>query len=355
MTCGTADYRFYTTCSYIPCSIQQSNPSSIPFPIPLFHKSPKPHCTCSPIYYNYADELKKRGYFNRVKQQIVQMYEEGNKVTLVAHSMGAPTTLYFLNTENGIVTQEWKDQYIHAYVTLSGAWAGSPRAVEEIVSGNNFGLPGMIYDKFFRDVSRSLESVVWLFPYSKIFGNESTIVSTPSKNYTAKNFTTLFKDIDHPNGSYMYEGVKKINEEIPDPKVRTHCYWGLGTPTPSSYHYDKEFPVDVGYDAKTYNSNGDGYVNEIASKACLLWPNTTTVEHKTFEGVDHFHMVKNNAIFEAVANVVKNVPAKGTVHQNPMYDKRKGGMIHDTGYHGFTKYNAIRRMIRKMVQMMVRI
>ena len=47
----------------------------------------------------------------------------GNIVTLFAHSMGAPTSLYFLNTDNRTVTQQWKDHYniylyMHAYSLL---------------------------------------------------------------------------------------------------------------------------------------------------------------------------------------------------------------------------------------------
>ena len=59
-------------------------------------------------------EQKKRGYFDLVKQQIEDMYvqSDNTKVTIVAHSMGAPTTLFFLNPENGIVTPDF------------GGWAG---------------------------------------------------------------------------------------------------------------------------------------------------------------------------------------------------------------------------------------
>ena len=45
----------------------------------------------------------------------------GEKVTIVIHSMGGIVSLYFLNE---VVTQEWKDQYINAWVTLSRAWSG---------------------------------------------------------------------------------------------------------------------------------------------------------------------------------------------------------------------------------------
>ena len=50
--------------------------------------------------------------------------QNGNRrVTLVAHSMGGPVSLYFL-TQFARVTQQWKDTYIKSWVTLSGAWSG---------------------------------------------------------------------------------------------------------------------------------------------------------------------------------------------------------------------------------------
>ena len=234
---------------------------------------------------------------------------------------------------------------------MSGAWAGSPITVQEVISGNNLGkfyLPSFIFDKLFRNVSRTLESVVWLFPYPSVFND--IIVYTPTKNYSASDYVKLFNDIRYPVGYSMYKGVENIRE-IPDPKVPTHCYWGLGTKTPLSYRYDKEFPVDPGHDpSNTTYSDGDGAVNKMASEACLKWSSTTLVQNKTFEGVAHVNMVKNDAVLEEIAKVVTNVVPKSMSHPKP-----SDGMFRITKNHGLTTYNAVRRMIRKMVQMMVRI
>ena len=64
--------------------------------------------------------LKRLGYFEAVKKEIEDMYtQSGNtKVTVVVHSMGGPVSLYFFTS--GIVTQQWKDTHINAYITLSG-------------------------------------------------------------------------------------------------------------------------------------------------------------------------------------------------------------------------------------------
>lgn len=58
--------------------------------------------------------------------------QNGNrKVLLIAHSMGGPMSLVFLQLQ----TQAWKDKYIRALATLSGAWGGSVKAIKVFVVG----------------------------------------------------------------------------------------------------------------------------------------------------------------------------------------------------------------------------
>ena len=54
------------------------------------------------------------GYYSQVKQLIEEMYaERSQKVTIVAHSMGGPVALYFLNE---VVDQAWKDKHVNAFM-----------------------------------------------------------------------------------------------------------------------------------------------------------------------------------------------------------------------------------------------
>lgn len=60
-------------------------------------------------------------------------YNNSNeKVVLIAHSMGGPMTLLFLQKQ----AQSWKDKFIQCLVTLSGAWAGSVKAIKVFAIGN---------------------------------------------------------------------------------------------------------------------------------------------------------------------------------------------------------------------------
>lgn len=54
---------------------------------------------------------------------------------LIAHSMGGPMSLYFLQNQ----PQQWKDQYIKCLVTLSGVWGGSVKALKVYAIGKFIG------------------------------------------------------------------------------------------------------------------------------------------------------------------------------------------------------------------------
>lgn len=83
------------------------------------------------ILFYVVDENQE--YFEKLKTLVEDTYtENGNKsVMLIAHSMGGPMSLYFLNEQ----TQDWKDKYIKSLVTLSGAWGGSVKAVKVYAIG----------------------------------------------------------------------------------------------------------------------------------------------------------------------------------------------------------------------------
>lgn len=68
-----------------------------------------------------------------LKDLIEDTYNKNGKlpVMLIAHSMGGPMSLYFLNKQ----TQAWKDQYIKCLVTLSGVWGGSMKAIKVYAIG----------------------------------------------------------------------------------------------------------------------------------------------------------------------------------------------------------------------------
>ena len=115
----------------------------------------------------HAEQLSDRGYYSNLKQLVQQMYaDNGNtKVTLVVISMGGPVSLYFLTQ---VVSQEWKDMYINAYVTLAGGWSGVANFLSPVLTppaeSSFLALPINATTDEILTVYRSFVSVHWLLP-----------------------------------------------------------------------------------------------------------------------------------------------------------------------------------------------
>lgn len=62
-----------------------------------------------------------------------ETYQQNNNtpIVFIVHSMGGCMTLKFLRAQ----TQEWKDKYVRAMVSLAGAWGGAVKALKVFAVG----------------------------------------------------------------------------------------------------------------------------------------------------------------------------------------------------------------------------
>ena len=263
------------------------------------------------ICFLKTEQLLASGYYSKVQALIEQMYKDGGnkKVTLVAHSMGGQVTLYFLNN---IVTQSWKDTYIHAFITLAGVWSGGSYALQTEISGRSLKafksakhvctFPSDI-ELQFRAVARTFPSTAWFLPRPSVWGNE-VIVTTPRRSYTALDYEELFGDMGYPQGYDIYKGVRDINAKLTPPNVRVYCMYGTGVDTPESYVYDQGFPDST---PQVKYGDGDGTVNRRSAEACLKWESQQRQSFKSraFPRVQHGEIVKSNDVFNIMEEVTK--------------------------------------------------
>ena len=150
------------------------------------------------------------------------------KVTVVVHSVGGIVSLYFLNE---VVSQEWKDMYINAWVPISGAWSGGNSILRTIISDP------------LRLFYRTTDSAAWQLPKPSIWGS-TTLLTTPNRTYTANDYEDLFADIGFPQGYLIYQGIVSINENYTAPRVPIHCLYGVNISTPESFTYGNGFGVN---------------------------------------------------------------------------------------------------------------
>ena len=235
------------------------------------------------------------------------MYKDNNNtsVTIVTHSLGSPTTLYFLTQ---VVSQEWKDKYLKAFVPLSGVWKGAIKTLTSVISGNPEGIP-LVNSLTARYLQRTTPTNYFLMPVTdhKIWSSTDPVVVTPERNYTVFDYQALFNDMKYPVGYSQYKVLPTFLTELAAPHVTTYCYYGAQVPTPSTLVYKEgQFPDTP---PTILTGNGDGTVNDASLEACSVWKAAQQSRHvklRGFPGVSHFGMVTNNDVLQAVLEIVTN-------------------------------------------------
>ena len=218
------------------------------------------------------------------------------KVTLVAHSMGGPVTLYFLNH---VVIQEWKSLFINAFVPLSAAWAGGNGGLITFVS--QISVENNAYLKEFTSSFPTMSSAVWLLLNPHVW-RKQVLITTPTKNYTALDFSRMFVDINRKDDIRRFEHSLAINGDYPAPNIPVYCFYGVNISTPESFKYGSKFPETF---LNTTFGNSDGAVNSVSSEVCLRWSKQRpTFECRTFP-IEHVHMVSNSTVLDAIYKITK--------------------------------------------------
>ena len=253
-----------------------------------------------------TDLLEKNHYYDNVRKLIETMYNKnGNaRVTIVTHSMGSLITLYFLTN---VVSQQWKDKYVQAFVPLSGGWKGTVKGLVSITSGNTEGIP-VIKSKTARYLQRRAPSSYFLIPVPdhNIWSSTEPVVVTPDRNYTVYDYPSLFTDMQYSVGYSQYKVIPSLLTTLSPPNVDTYCYYGTGVPTATTLVYKKkQFPNAF---PSIVKGNGDGAVNDASLRACSVWKQTQSYEVNVLEfpGVTHAGIVSNYKVLQAILNIVRN-------------------------------------------------
>mmetsp|Transcript_31741 Transcript_31741/g.49648 ORF Transcript_31741/g.49648 Transcript_31741/m.49648 type:complete len:702 (-) Transcript_31741:47-2152(-) len=104
-------------------------------------------------------------YYVKLKNSIQTMREiNGEKVVLLAHSMGNRVVQYFLRWVKIGIGQEWIDTNLHAYLALGPPFLGAPKSCRSVLSGDTMDLEVFLTGEEGRSMCRRSSSLPWLFP-----------------------------------------------------------------------------------------------------------------------------------------------------------------------------------------------
>ena len=151
-------------------------------------------------------------YFDALKQLVERTYLENGfeRVVLVAHSMGGLYAQYFLRAQ----TDEWKERYVRAMVSISAPWSGSALMAQAYVSGFTFNIPRFFLDPLeIRHQQRTAEPAPLLLPSRPAFSSDDVIVSTPTRNYTIDDYEGYSSEDGLEHELHDYRGEYEDEEE----------------------------------------------------------------------------------------------------------------------------------------------
>ncbi|XP_026468778.1 group XV phospholipase A2-like [Ctenocephalides felis] len=240
-------------------------------------------------------------WFVDFKELIEETYSmnNGTPVTIVAHSMGGPMTLVFLQRQ----ISEWKNQHIKRFITLAGAWAGSVKAVKVFAMGDDLG-SYVLRNSILREEQISCPSLSWLLPSPLFWKPNEVMATTKSRNYTLAQLSEFFDDLEYPQGWEMRKDNIQYSLNFSPPDVETHCIYGSGIPTVERLMYKKEILDGL---PTLINGDGDGTVNIRSLSACSVWK---TMQDKPvvpieIAGVDHMTVLKHPDILNYIHKILK--------------------------------------------------
>ncbi|MCP9260311.1 Group XV phospholipase A2 [Dirofilaria immitis] len=208
-------------------------------------------------------------YYSNLTKLIEETYYSCNqqKVIIIAHSMGNPVMLYFYNN---IVTEEWKDKFIHLHISISGAWGGALQIIRLLASGYNMDQYRILLPlSSLREMQRSFTSSTFLFPSYNIWNEDEVFAIVNNKNYTLKNVEEFFEDINYKVGWYQYQNTAHLLGNFQAPNVELHCIYGYDVDTPEIFQWSAKWFPD--YQPDTIFGDGDGTVNRRSLEACKKW------------------------------------------------------------------------------------
>ncbi|KAH3757064.1 Group XV phospholipase A2 [Pelomyxa schiedti] len=245
-------------------------------------------------------------YCEALQELVEQAFALNNntKVELVSHSLGGPVSYYFLQN----MEEEWKEKFLHRWITLSSPWYGSVQAIKYALSGDNFGLP--VPHINYRAAQRAMPATYYLLALPQ-YWNTTVLVTTPSATYSAEDYQTLWNvaDIDHAweltQEAWTYYG--ELNFPVDPDGVAANlphiCMYSYGEKTDEQYVYTSDTNFDD--NPKITWGDGDGTVNAFSlSEQCALWAasgNTKAIY--TYSDVDHVGILSDSRAVDQLVSL----------------------------------------------------
>lgn len=252
---------------------------------------------------------EQSAWMEAVKELIENTYHLNgrSRVVLIAHSMGALFAHIFLTRQ----TPEWKEQFIHEFISIGAPYGGSLVALKTLATGRNFGIIPFRDDEI-RNLETSYPVVPFLLPSKLAWSSDDALVvinsSNAVKTIRLDNYNEWFSLLNLPNVAEMYFDVKDLLGNLQHPGVNVTCIYSHGSATVSQLFYEKsnDFPSNP----HLLYSDGDGSVNRNSLEACLKWSTERDFTFKvaSYPSYGHVELLKAPDVIESIFRLVSKDP-----------------------------------------------
>ncbi|XP_072972832.1 lecithin-cholesterol acyltransferase-like 1 [Typha angustifolia] len=264
--------------------------------------------------YDFRYGLAAEGHNSKVGSQFLDdlkelvekasKWNENKPVIILTHSLGGLFALQMLNCS----PLSWRRKFIHRFIALSAPWGGTVVEMRVLASGASpLGL-SFLDPLLVREEKRSFDSNLWLLPSPKVFGEDTLLVMTKDKKYSASDIADFLRGIGFSEGVGPYESriLPLVREYLgAAPGVPVTCVVGFGIQTHETVVYG-EGGFDAGPEEVIYG-DGDGLVNLVSLLALEKeWSNLPQQELKMVKlpNVSHEGILTDDL---ALREVIKQV------------------------------------------------
>lgn len=213
----------------------------------------------------------------------------GGRAIVITHSMGGPYFHYFLTN---IVDNAWKNKYIEKWISVASPFIGSPKGIQAVLSGYNFGIP-IVTNAEGLEIGPYIGASYYLMPRES--DKWQNVVTT--KKGLSFNSSQLASLLNYANVTMGPDKFKVSTRDWTNrvPNVNVVLVSGVNISTDYAYVYDETSfssgPVTVKY------GSGDGTVPEISA----FYPVNSgwnITEIKKFNGLDHVGILANGKFID---------------------------------------------------------
>lgn len=271
----------------------------------------------APFDWRLAPNFNNSAYCYKLLNLIELTYKNNSyqKVTIVAHSMG---NLFFHHCYKRVFPYSWRKKHIKNYVAIGGPWAGAPKSLKMITSGENQRIP-VLSPNLLRIAERSWPCTYLLLPNPLLMTDKVLLQVDGYRNYTASQYRDFFSyvkktQVPADDNSFQYSDAlyakysgEHIIGNIESLDLPTTCICGVNVDTTETLHWYKKskFPDYTPYET---SGSGDGTVPawSCVDSCKKMERDQATKEYpKKFEtlaldGVEHVTLLFNDVVMQKI-------------------------------------------------------